>query len=105
MATVYDKVEWHYPEGRSCPDPESAKKHLQAIVAWLHDRGLLSDLGKEVFAFGVDSDFSLTSDMVTEHGRRLLDRHYRRWLNSLSYDKEVDLSFWDKLLDEDVLGG
>lgn len=94
---VYDKVSWHYPEG-NCPNLESARKHFVKIMDWLAEHNLLSDEGKEILAIGIDSDFSLTSSMLTASGNELLRHGYSDWIKGIDMDSEIDMEFWDKLI-------
>jgi hypothetical protein len=92
---VYDKVKWHYPEGKNCPSLDAAKRHFVAIMEWSHKNGLLSDYGNELYELGLDSDFALTSDMFTDEGKEILDRGYEKWLRLIAYDRKPDTAFWD----------
>ena len=97
---VYDKVSWHFPEGEKCPNLDTAKAHLIAIMKWLKENNLLSDEGKEIFELGIDSDFSLTSSMLTEKGNEIIKKGYTEWLKKIDYQSDVDLRFWDEILNE-----
>lgn len=97
---IYDKVSWHFPDGRDCPDLESATRHFSAIIDWLKENGFLSDYGKAVVTQHIGEDFSITSEMLTPDGNRLLADHYDEWLKSLDYSKEPSLTFWDTKKDE-----
>lgn len=66
---VYDKVSWHYPEGKNCPSLEAAKIHFLVMMKWLKENNLLSTEGEEVWELGVDADFSITSTMLNEKGK------------------------------------
>ncbi|QTA83792.1 Uncharacterized protein dnl_62080 [Desulfonema limicola] len=96
--TVYDKVSWHYPEGKNCQSIEVAKVHFVAVMKWLKENNLLSDDGKEIFGIGVDADFSITSPMLNEKGNDVLKKHYSNWLKTVDYSKKIDL----KILDDEL---
>ena len=85
MATTYDKVSWHFPDGKSCRNLEAAQIHFDALMSWLQSQYLLSEEGREVMEFGVDSDFSLTSYMLTDMGNRLLTACYAEWVSTVTY--------------------
>jgi hypothetical protein len=92
---VYDKVSWHFPEGKNCPSLEVAKKHFIVIMEWLNKNELLSEEGIEYFNLGIDSDFSLTSSMLTEIGNEILDKSYKIWLKSINYNSEIN---WTEII-------
>lgn len=87
---VYDKVSWHYPEGK-CPSLKLAIAHFVTIMNWLEKNNLLSEEGKALVALGINEGFSLTSAMVTEEGNTILSDHYQYWLNSISYTNDVSM--------------
>jgi hypothetical protein len=41
---VYDKVSWHFPEGKNCPDIETAKNHFIKLMNWLKKKAKLQIL-------------------------------------------------------------
>jgi hypothetical protein len=83
--TTYDKVSWHFPEGKNCPSLEAAKVHLDVVMYWLESEGLLSAEGSEVMEIGIDSDFALTSYMLNDKGNQLLARYYAEWVSTVQY--------------------
>ncbi len=96
MSTVvYDKVKWHFPDGKDCPDLESATRHFKVIIKWLNAHGFLSEYGKEVIALPIGEDFSITSDMLTPEGNHLLSQYYDEWIKTLDYSKDPSPEFWD----------
>lgn len=76
---VYDKASWHLES-----DLPTGLEHLRAIMDWLEQQKLLSDDGLEIFELGVDQEFSLTSEMVTEEGKELLDAYYTNWTKAIT---------------------
>jgi hypothetical protein len=95
---VYDKVTWHYPEGKGCPDLKCAKVHFQIIMKWLDKNGLLSSYGKELYSAGVSSDFALTSDMLTDVGKIVLDKCYKKWISTITYGEVPNTKILDDTL-------
>ncbi len=95
---IYDKVSWHYPEGKNCPSIEAAKKHFIKIMDWLSTNNLLSDDGKEVLEIGIDSDFSLTSSMLTDQGNEIIKKSYSEWLKTIGYNTEISTKYLDSFL-------
>jgi hypothetical protein len=93
---VYDKVRWHFPEGKNCPSLDAAMAHLDAIMRWLNDRDLLSDEGKEALEVGIDADFALTSSMVTKAGNDFLQHAYPKWIVTIDYGQKPDTSILDE---------
>lgn len=89
---VYDKVSWHFPEGKNCPSLEAAKEHFVSVMDWLKENQLLSDEGKEVLELGIDSDFSIASPMLNAKGNELMRKYYSDWLRSIDYTKKPNLT-------------
>jgi hypothetical protein len=86
--TTYDKVSWHFPDGKNCPSLEAAKVHFDVVMRWLESRNLLSVEGREAMEIGIDSDFSLTSYMLTDKGNQLLATCYAEWASTVRYDTQ-----------------
>lgn len=97
-ARTYDKVAWHYPEGKGCPDLDAAKIHISVVMKWLKSNGLLSAEGVEALDAGIDSDFALTAHMLTPKGVHVLDCCYQKWLRSVRYGKMPTTDLLDKHL-------
>ncbi|GJQ51068.1 MAG: hypothetical protein K8F34_16680 [Candidatus Kuenenia stuttgartiensis] len=95
---VYDKVKWHYPEGKNCTDLDSAKTHFKIIMEWLNKNNLLTPYGREIYEIGIDSDFSLTSEMVNEQGNLILQKCYKIWLKMIDYKKRPDVAVFEGCL-------
>lgn len=93
---VYDKVKWHYPDGKGCESMEAAKYHLIFIMSWLSRKGYLTEYGKEIYRDDIDSEFSLTSDMVSEPARTLLSQCYKDWVSGIQYNKSVTDDYWNE---------
>lgn len=97
---IYDKVSWHYPDGKNCPDLKAASLHFRTLVSWLGINGFLSKYGKYIAGQEVDEDFSITSEMLTPEGNRLLSNFYDEWLKTVEYGKTPSVSFWEGKKDE-----
>ncbi len=82
---TYDKVSWHFPDGKNCPSLDAAKVHFNVVMHWLESRNLLSAEGREAMQIGIDSDFSLTSYMLTDKGSQLLATCYAEWASTVRY--------------------
>jgi len=95
---VYDKVSWHFPEGNNCPSIEAATRHFRVLVDWLRQHALLSPFGEAVAEQEMGEDFSVTSEMLTEKGQALLDKHYDDWLDTLDYETAPTATYWDSRL-------
>jgi hypothetical protein len=102
IAKTYDKVRWHFPEGKGCPSLDAAKIHFQVVTKWLKGKGLLSAEGIEAVENGIDSDFALTAHMLTPKGNRVLARCYSQWVRSMHYGKKPSTEILDKSLMEDA---
>ncbi len=83
--TTYDKVSWHFPDGKNCPSLGAAKVHFDVVMRWLGSQELLSPEGREAIEIGIDSDFSLTSYMLTDTGNKLLAVCYAEWARTIQY--------------------
>ncbi len=95
---IYDKVNWHFPDGKKCPSLEKAKQILATTMKWLNKNNLLSDYGKELHDIGVDSDFSITDQMLTDRGNLLMSNFYDTWLAMLDYQKEPFTNYFDEVI-------
>lgn len=84
---VYDKVKWHYPEGKNCPNLKSAKQHFSVVMEWLNCNKFLSQEGKELYELGIGSDFSITSSMLTDQGNKIMTERYSELLKNINYSK------------------
>lgn len=98
MATTYDKVSWHFPDGENCPSLEAAKVHFDVLMDWLKSQHLLSEEGQEAMEIGIDSDFSLTSYMLTDRGNRLLTACYAEWACTVRYGVRPSMSVLEDCL-------
>ena len=97
MAT-YDKVSWHFPDGEKCTDVGVAKIHFKVLMLWLKKQDLLSEEGREAMDAGVDSEFALTSYMLTSKGNRLLENCYADWARTVTYGVEPSMSILEDRL-------
>lgn len=102
IAKTYDKVLWHFPEGKGCPSVEVAKIHFSVVMKWLNDNDLLSAEGVEAAEIGIDSDFALTSHMLTDKGNRILDQCYSVWVSTIRYGEKPSVELLDRCLREDA---
>lgn len=101
-AKTYDKVRWHFPEGKDCPSVEAAKIHFSIVMKWLKNNGLLSAEGIEAAEVGIPSDFALTSHIRIAKGNRILDRCYSEWVQTIRYGEEPSVELLDRCLREDA---
>ncbi|MBX3007628.1 MAG: hypothetical protein KF816_06325 [Melioribacteraceae bacterium] len=86
---VYDKLTWHFPEGNNCPNIDAAKNHFESVMKWLDENDFLSKEGKEIYALGIDSDFSINSAMLTDQGNHIFEKNYSKLLKEIDY-KSID---------------
>ena len=98
--TTYDKVSWHFPEGQGCPSLEAAKVHFDVVMHWLESKNLLSAEGHEAMEIGIDSDFALTSYMLTDKGDQLLTTCYAEWARTVQYGMRPSVRLLDDRLRE-----
>ena len=95
---TYDKVSWHFPDGENCPNLEAAKVHFDVVMNWLESQHLLSVEGHEAMEIGIDSDFSLTSYMLTDKGNELLATCYADWVSTVQYGTRPSVSMLEDRL-------
>ncbi|MCS7054528.1 MAG: hypothetical protein NZM09_12470 [Ignavibacterium sp.] len=95
---VYDKVSWHYPEGKNCPSIDAAKNHFKVVMEWLRKNDLLSKEGIEVYDLGIGSDFSINSAMLTERGNHIFEKYYTKLLKEINYNSKDTLDKLEKLI-------
>jgi hypothetical protein len=100
---VYDKVKWHYPDGKNCPCLDAAVLHIKTILEWLYAKNLLTDYGLEIYDLGVSTETSLTSDMLQPMACTLLDEVYNKWLESIEYGKKPSLGVFDALFEKSTV--
>ena len=81
MQKVYDKASWHIDNG--CDKFETIKK-FENVLLFLNDNSLLSDDGKEIFGFGVDSSISITERMLNKSGNEFMTKYYDSVINESS---------------------
>ena len=97
---TYDKVSWHFPEGKGNKNLKDATVHFQTLMNWLNKNNLLTSLGKEILQTKIGEDFAITSDMLIDDGNKLLNAHYSEWLKTFKYGTKPSTIFWDKKLKE-----
>lgn len=90
---IYDKAKWQSENGL---DSTVIMRHFQNVFEWLQSKDMLSSDGREILAFGIDSEISLNSKMVNERGAKFLDEYYDSILNTGEYGKDE----FTRLLDE-----
>lgn len=95
---VYDKVAWHFPEGKNCPNIDAAKNHFEVVMKWLRKNDLLSKEGNEVYDLGIGSDFSINSAMLTERGNHIFEKHYTKFLKEIDYKSKDTFNKLEKFL-------
>jgi len=86
---VFDKVKWHYPDGKGCSSLEAAKAHIEILMEWLSKNNLLSEYGLEIYELGIDSETSITSEMLNKLGNEILDNCYEDRAKSINYNEKV----------------
>jgi len=86
---VYDKVSWHYPGNKNCPNLETAISHFRSVMSWLRKNSLLSTEGREILRrSGIDSDFYIISAMLNNRGYEILQAYYSKWLKTIDYSSK-----------------
>lgn len=98
MVRTYDKVSWHFPDGENCPSLKAAKVHFDVLMDWLKSQDLLSEEGQEAMKVGIDSDFAITSHMLTDEGNRLFKICYAEWTRTVRYGVRPSMGLFEDRL-------
>lgn len=77
MFKIYDKAQWHIDAGE---DSSVCTCRIIRVLEFLDQKDLLTDEGKEVLEFGIDSSVSLNERMVNERGNQFLEQYYDKVL-------------------------
>lgn len=94
---VYDKADWQIDNGIA---KDQVVEHFKTIFAWLNKNKLLNPKGIEVFEFGIDSEVSLHSELLTDIGCLLMNKYYDTYLKSVEYGKNENTHLLDQYLSE-----
>lgn len=92
---VYDKIAWQVDGGI---DEQVAINHFEFMFKWLNDNDLLSKQGKEILSFGLDGSESLSDNDVTTEGSQFLKRYYDKYIGSIAYGINEDITLLDSML-------
>ena len=91
---VYDKASWHIEGGE---DLNKVLAHFSFIMAWCSSNNLLSEEGKEIADLCVDQSISLHSRMFTDKGNIFMDKHYDKFIDATSDNKDEMISILAEL--------
>lgn len=97
MIKVYDKAQWQIENGLPI---EKVLQHFNNMFKWLHNKGYLSNDGKEMVKIGIDSSISLNERMVTAEGNEFLDKYYDKYIEQTQYEVNLELFVLDKFYKE-----
>lgn len=95
--TIYDKASWQIDAGQ---DKSRVIDHFKFIYNWLNENQLLSEDGKEILDFGIDSSISLNDQMVTKEGADFLGKHYEELIRDTNYNVEEEKEKIEELFKE-----
>lgn len=70
---IFDKAQWHIDAGE---DTNEVVSKIRKVFEFLDEKGMLSNEGKEMIDFGIDSSISLNERMLTEKGYDFLEKYY-----------------------------
>lgn len=70
---IFDKAQWHIDAGE---DANEVLSKIRKVFEFLDEKGMLTNEGKEMIDFGIDSSISLNERMVTEKGYKFLEKYY-----------------------------
>ena len=79
MLKIYDKAQWHIDADS---DPEKVVRKMRALLHFLNEKKLLSEEGREILEFGVDSSVSINERMLTKQGNKFMEEIYDSVINS-----------------------
>ena len=85
---IYDKAMWHIDGGEN---KEEVIEKFEVIFAVLKAKNMLSDEGKEIMEFGIDSSVSLHERLLTAEGNKFVEEHYDSVINLKSNEIAVKL--------------
>ena len=92
--TVYDKIKYHSGNDEQ---KKSSIERMKKIVSWLRKNNYLNDYGKEIVRdAGIDSDFRLTSDMLTDSGNVVMKKCFNKWISSVGYKSDISMDMMDR---------
>jgi hypothetical protein len=90
----FDKADWQIDGGM---DPDTVVSHFQRIFSWLDAKGFLTEEGKEVLEFGIDTSVSLHERLITREAFEFLDAAYDDYLKCNPYTEDGDSSILEKM--------
>ena len=70
---IFDKAQWHIDAGE---DANEVVSKIRKVFEFLDKKGMLTNEGKEMIDFGIDSSISLNERMLTEKGYNFLEKYY-----------------------------
>lgn len=82
---LYDKAKWHIDSGEK---EEIVISRFKNLFLFLNQKNLLSDEGKEILEFGIDSSISIHERMLNNMGKHFMS----------SYNK-IDFSSIEKMIE------
>lgn len=85
---VYDKAMWHIDGGE---DKEEVIAKFKVIFSFLKGKDMLSDEGKEIMEFEIDSSISLHERLLTAEGNKFIEEYYDSIINLKSNEIAVKL--------------
>lgn len=76
---IFDKANWHIDAGA---DSATVTKKFEKVFSFLSSHEMLSEEGREIYDFGIDSSIVLHELMVTDEGNRFLTECYDNVIGS-----------------------
>ena len=90
---IFDKFTWHLDAGI---EERKLRDYYNKVMFFLKVHQLLNIYGLEIYSLGVDSSLSITSKMLTDRGNSFLCLWYDKYLKSVDFNKNIDLSFLEE---------
>lgn len=78
MLTIYDKVQWHIDAGE---DSSLVISKMKVLFAFLNANQMLNSDGLEIMDIGIDDSTSIHENMVTDEGKKFMERFYDKVIN------------------------
>jgi len=96
MNTLYDKLEWYSGEPELY---DVMKKVFRALVDWMIKNKLLVPQQVDYYGEKIPSDFSLTSEDLTDKGNAVFKKAYNKWASSGAlFEDPIDFTILEEAL-------
>lgn len=91
---VFDKVSWQVDGG---VEKSIVINHFDFMFSWLHEKGLLSAQGEEMYKFGADGSTSISDNDLTDEGSKFMKKYYDTYISKVEYGVHEDTELLDSI--------